>query len=200
MKTIFCIVIFSSIIELAGAQTLSAKERKFVIDLLKSNTQKFLASIEGVNEEQWKFKPNVNTWSVAEVAEHITASEGFLLSITQNVLKSPADPDRAKALEGNEQQILAKAADRSVKGHAPDMIKPYGQFSAKKDLIDAFKAAREKTITYIKTTADPLKHHLAAHPAVGDLTAYQLLVWIAAHANRHVAQLEEVKSNPDFPK
>jgi len=33
----------------------------------------------------------------------------------------------------------------------------------------------------------------------GEITAYQELVMIPAHANRHIAQLEEVMLLKDFP-
>ncbi len=200
MKRLFVVFFYFTTLQIAFAQTPSDDERKFLINLLEENSKKFLTNIEQVSDEQWKFKPSADKWSMGDVAEHITISEGFLLSIAQKLLQSPPDPEKAKTLEGNEQHILSKAMDRVAKAQAPEMIKPQGKFTSKFELIEAFKAAREKTITYIKTTNDPLKSHVAPHPAVGDLTAYQWLVWIAAHANRHVAQLEEVKTNSNFPK
>jgi hypothetical protein len=80
------------------------------------------------------------------------------------------------------------------------MIRPSGKFSSRDELVRAFLTARDKTINYINTTNDPLNVHVANHPAVGDLTAYQWLVWIAAHADRHVAQLEEIKASANYPK
>jgi hypothetical protein len=66
-------------------------------------------------------------------------------------------------------------------------------------LIAAFKIAREKTIMYVKNNNDPLKNHVVSHPSLGELTAYQWLVMIPAHANRHLAQLEEVMAMKEFP-
>ena len=182
------------------AQSLSQDERQHLVDLLEANAKKFLADIEHVNDEQWKFKPASNAWSVGEVSEHITLSEGLLYSIVQKTLLAPADDEKAKTLAGNEKQLLVSVMDRSVKAQAPEVIKPTGRFVTKKELIDAFKIARAQTINYIKTTQDPLKNHVARHPAFGELTTYQWLVFIAGHADRHVAQLEEVKNNINFPK
>lgn len=182
------------------AQTLSNEERKFVIDLLEANSKKFLMDIETVSEEQWKFKSAAETWSVGEVSEHITLSEGLLVSIIHKTLEAPADDQKAKALEGKEKQVLIGLKDRSFKAQAPEVIKPTGKYPTKKELIEAFKEARKNTIEYVKTTNDPLKNHVTPHPAFGDLTTYQWLVLLAGHADRHVAQLEEVKSNSNFPK
>ena len=74
------------------AQTLSAQERQFVIDLLETNSKIFLDDILEVSEEQWKFKPASDGWSVADVSEHITLSEELLLSIVQKTLQGDLDP------------------------------------------------------------------------------------------------------------
>ncbi len=192
------LVLFSA--SVLPAQTLSDEERKFVIDLLEANSKNFLMDIETVSEEQWKFKSAPETWSVGEVSEHITLSEGLLVSIIHKALEAPADDQKAKALEGKEKQILVGIKDRSFKVQAPEVIKPTGKYPTKKELIEAFKEARKNTIEYVKTTNDPLKNHVTPHPAFGDLTIYQWLVLLAGHADRHVAQLEEVKSNSNFPK
>ena len=196
----FLAVLFMLVVHTAVAQTLSVDERKFLIDLLEANAKKFLDDIEHVSDEQWKFKPASNAWSVGEVSEHITLSEGLLYSIVQKTLVAPPDDEKAKTLAGNEKQLLVSVMDRSVKAQAPEVIKPTGRFVTKKELIEAFKIARAQTIDYVKTTQDPLKNHVARHPAFGELTTYQWLVFIAGHANRHVAQLEEVKANINFPR
>jgi len=196
----FLAVFFMLVVHTAVAQTLSLDERKFLINLLEANAEKFLTDIDHVSDDQWKFKPNSNAWSVGEVSEHITLSEGLLYSIIQKTLLAPPDDEKAETLAGNEKQLLVSVMDRSVKAQAPEVIKPTGRFVTKKELIEAFKMARAQTIDYVKTTQDPLKNHIARHPAFGELTTYQWLVFIAGHANRHVAQLEEVKANINFPK
>lgn len=200
MKKIVLAVVYFLFVHVTMAQTLSPDERQYVVDLLEANARKFLDDIEHVSDEQWKFKSASNVWSVAEVAEHITLSEGLLYSIVQKTLLAPADDAKAKTLTGNETKLLVSVMDRSVKAQAPEVIKPTGRFATKRELIEAFKIARDQTINYVKTTQDPLKNHVARHPAFGELTTYQWLVFIAGHANRHVAQLEEVKTNINFPK
>ncbi len=60
--------------------------------------------------------------------------------------------------------------DRCAKAQAPEVLKPTGKFATKKELIEAFKIARDQTINYIKTNQDSLKNHVARHPACGELT------------------------------
>jgi hypothetical protein len=35
---------------------------------------------------------------------------------------------------------------------------------------------------------------------MGELDAYQWMLFMAAHSKRHLAQIEEVKADPNFPK
>ena len=200
MKIILLALFFLLAPDVILAQTLSKEERMFVIELLEANAATFLSHIEKLSDDQWKFKPSPDGWSVGEVSEHITLAEGLLFSIIQKTLQGPADEEKAKVLEGKEKQLLVGLRDRSFKAQAPEIIKPSGKFATRKELAAAFKTARDKTINYVKTTNDPLKNHVAPHPAFGEITTYQWLVLIAGHADRHVAQLEEVKSNGNFPK
>lgn len=183
----------------APCQQLTQEEREFVIEMLEENSDKFLADIEKISETQWKYKPAVGQWSVAEISEHITLSDGLFLSIAQNSLKSAADNSKANALVGKENSMIELLKDRTQKSRAPDALIPTNRYATKKDLIAAFKIAREKTTMYVKNTKDPLKNHIVSHPLFGELTAYQWLVMIPAHANRHVAQLEGVIVMKEFP-
>lgn len=183
------------------AQTLSDQERQFVIDLLETNSKIFLDDILEVSEEQWKFKPASDRWSMADVSEHITLSEELLLSIVEKTLQGAADEKKARNLEGKERQLLIDVKNRSTsKAQAPQVLRPTGKFATKKKLIETFIAVRQKTVDYVRTTNDPLKNHVANHPTWGDMTAYQWLIFIAVHADRHAAQLEEVKNDSNFPK
>ncbi len=42
-------------------------------------------------------------------------------------------------------------------------------------------------------------NHVATTP-VGMLDSYQLILFTAAHTNRHTQQIIEVKADPNFPK
>jgi hypothetical protein len=64
----------------------------------------------------------------------------------------------------------------------------------------AFLKTRAETRAYLESTNDSLKVHVAYHPQFKDLTAYQWLVWIAAHANRHAAQIEANIARDNFPR
>ena len=53
---------------------------------------------------------------------------------------------------------------------------------------------------YVHTTNDDLRDHFGPHPMLGTLDAYQWILLISAHSERHTKQIEEVKADPNFPR
>lgn len=185
----------------AAAGPLTGPEREAALKSLQATHDLFLKSIAGLSETQWKFKPAPDRWSVAEVAEHITISESTLLGIVQTkIMAGPATPDKRTEVAGKDEVILSKVPDRSHKGQAPEFLKPTNRWATEAALTKAFEDERKATMEYVKTTQDDLRDHMGPHPAFGPLDAYQWILLISAHSERHTKQIEEVKADPNFPK
>ncbi len=62
-----------------------------------------------------------------------------------------------------------------------------------------FREKRDATLDYTRTTSDDLRGHVVGK---GDTQrdAYQYLLMIAGHTERHVAQINEVKAAAGYPK
>src|SRR2546428_2584901 len=145
-----------------------------------------------------KFKAAPDRWSVAETLEHIALAEGFILqNITDKIMKAPAGaPDRDFA--ATDAMVLAMIPDRSRKAQAPPPLVPTGHATPAENL-DLFLKSRAKTIAYLQSTPD-LREHVADSPMGKPLDAYEWLLFIAAHSERHTKQILEVKADPNFPK
>jgi hypothetical protein len=59
--------------------------------------------------------------------------------------------------------------------------------------IAEFAARRTATLDYAWTSQDPLHAHTAPLTGPGQLDAFHWLVLLAAHTERHVAQLKEAR-------
>ena len=118
--------------------------------------------------------------------------------VSQRVLKAPSTP--GKSDKQNDEKLLVSVADRSEKFQAPEPIQPTSRFKTRGELIAAFKTRRDATIDYIGKTPDSLRDHLAPHPVFKDLDAYQWILLMAGHTERHVRQIEEVKAAAGYPK
>ena len=181
---------------------LTDQERAEAVKYLEETRQSFLDSVKGLSEAQWKYKAGPDRWSIAEVAEHITITEETILGWVKQLAQTPASasPEKKEAVKGKEAMIRASITNRSVKVQAPEILKPTNRWATQEDLVKAFKASRDKTISYIKETHDDLRSHFFAHPVFKDLDAYQWVILISGHGARHTAQINEVKEDPGYPK
>ena len=181
----------------ARAQDASAADKEKALALLESSKNGVLAATKGLSEAQWNFKPAPEKWSIAECMEHIAAAEDFIRgNIEQGVMKAPAAPDRdiAKIDAG----ILSGVPDRTTKFQAPEPIKPTNRFGSPEASIKHFVESRAKTEEYLKNTAD-LRGHAVDSPVGGKWDAYEFILLIGAHSERHTKQIEEVKASPGYP-
>ncbi len=181
--------------------TLSPEEREAALKSLQATHDAFLKSIAGLSEQQWRFKPAPDRWSVSEVSEHITVAESSIFGLVQSkFMTSPADPAKRAEAAGKDEIILLKVPDRSHKVQAPEFLKPTNRWASEAELVKAFEDSRQVTMDYIRSTNDDLRDHFGPHPVLGMLDAYHWFLLISAHSDRHTKQIEEVKADPNFPK
>ena len=188
------VVLSSSLI--AGEVTKA--DRDTLVDHLKKTEAAFLKSIDGVSDAQWTWKSAPDRWSVAETAEHITKAEDLLRGTVEGMMKAPAAPDVLAKTKGKEEVILKAIPDRTRKAQAPEPLVPKGTFATKAALIDAFKAARAKTLAIAGGTTDLRAYGMAGFP-IGEMDAYQGILFLSAHTERHTKQIEEVKTTAGYP-
>jgi hypothetical protein len=182
-----------------SARDVSPTDRKALVDHLKRTEAAFLKSIDGVSDAQWKWKAAPDRWSVGETAEHITKAEDLLRGRVEGMLKAPAAaPDLLAKTKGKDEMILKAVPDRSQKRQAPEPLVPTGSFANKAALVTAFKAARAKTLAVAGGTTD-LRAYANAELPVGETDAYQGILFLSAHTERHTKQIEEVKATAGYP-
>jgi len=184
---------------LAVAQSLTPSEREKGINYLEQTRNDVIAATKGLSDAQMKFKPAPDRWSIAETLEHITLAEDYLFSnVTQNIMRAQAGPagrDTAKV----DALILSAVPDRSQKRHAPGPLVPSGRWTTA-EMLAHFEQSRAKTISFLKSTPDLREHASSDNPFQQPMDAYQWMLFIAAHSERHTKQIEEVKADPKFPK
>ena len=197
MKKPICLLTLTLALAPAFAATLTQAERDRAIAELTASRQQFLDSVAGLSPAQWNFKPDEKTWSVAE-CEHIAVSEDVLLGSIAKTVQGPVDPDKKSVV--TDEFILKAVVDRTQKFQAPEVLRPTHRFATPQETIDHFKQSREHTIAYVRDTQDDLRDHFFDHPVLKTMDTYQWILLLSAHSQRHTAQLNEVKANPNFPK
>jgi hypothetical protein len=205
MKSSFAPVVFTLFVSLAlvctsaaRAQELTQADKDKAVQYLESTKKDVLDATKDLSPAQWNFKPALDRWSVAECMEHIAAAEDYIRGmVVEKVMLAPAVPGRdVVAIDA---AIIANVPDRTTKRQAPDEIKPSNRFGSPQGSIDHFVESRAKTEEFVKNTPG-LRHHAADSPAGTKWDAYEFVLLIAAHSERHTNQIKEVKADPNFPK
>ena len=159
-----------------------------------------LASVKGLSEAQLKYKPAADKWSVEDCMKHIAATEIGLWKMTEGTINGAANPEKKSDIKMTDEEVMKNIENRTNKVKTFPPFEPQNTgFSTLNDAINSFKENRGKLIDYIKHSEADLRNHIATLP-VGSFDSYQMILFIGAHSNRHMQQIEEVKANPGFPK
>jgi len=196
MATISAALLFAG--AAAFGQALTQADRERGIKYLEQTRGGVVAAVTGLSEAQMTFQAAPGRWSVAETLEHIAKSEDFIFqNVTERVMKAPAGAagrDTAKI----DAMVLAVIPDRSHKAQAPPELVPKRTWTAA-ECLDHFLKSRAATIAFLESTPD-LREHVTDSPLGQPLDAYEWLLFIGAHSERHTKQILEVKADPNFPK
>jgi uncharacterized damage-inducible protein DinB len=193
-----CVLALTLSLVPAYGQPLTQQERDSLSKHLQQTRKAFLDSTADLSDAQWTFRPAPDRWSIADVAEHIAISETTILQlVTDKMLNGPPIPRPPNTV--SDEKLLAWLLDRTSKFQAPEMLRPTNRWATRDALTKDFLAAREKTMTYVGTTADDLHGHGGPHPVFKMLDGYQWLLLLSGHSARHIAQIEEVKASAAYP-
>ena len=199
LKQVVVAVALVAAMPVQAAAPISQQDRDALVRDLEASRAKFLEAIADVKTEaQWNYKPAPDRWSVGECAAHIIAAEEYFRQNIAAAMKSPVTtpPPNATAGDG----VIAKMIrDRSQRFTAPTAIEPTGKVVPKAQAIKDFEATRAKSLEYVKTTQDALREHVAGQPPQ-QMSAYQLVLMMSGHTERHTLQLLEVKATAGYPK
>lgn len=184
----------------AAEQPLSNEDRAKAIAELEASRRELLAAVKGLSPAQWRFKPAPERWSISECVEHIAlAEDSYFQLITQRLMKAPpAAPDKLAEVQGKDQYVLNTMPDRSSKRQTSPALEPKGK--TPEESLEQFRKSRDRFISYVRTTQDPLRFRAQAHRAVGLIDGYQWILLAAGHVRRHIEQIEEVKREKGFPR
>lgn len=179
--------------------SLSQKERKAGINLMKDTKADVLKNIKDLSETQLNFKQAADRWSVKECMYHIAISEKNLWDMLEGSMKSAANPEKRSEIKVTDDELVKMMENRTnrVKTIAPFEPQNTPYKSIAEALID-FKTRRADHIKYLKSTTEDLRNHVVQMP-FGWIDGYQLCLMMASHSNRHNQQIDEVKSDPNFP-
>lgn len=176
------------------AASLTDLERQRLIAHLEMTGRWVVDEVSGLSSAQLAFRPAPEAWNILEVLDHLVVVGPIYWQDLQKALKSPPSrPMRA----GSDADILWYGIDRTQRQKAVPAEEPKGQVRDLGAGLDAYRKRHAQLLQYARTTTDDLRGHLVEREGCD---AYQWLLLISTHEQRHVLQIREIKAAPDFPK
>ena len=178
---------------------MDATERDFVVGILKEKRERLLSAIAGLTPEQRVFRPGAERWSVTDCVEHIILVETSVMDQIKQQLQCAPEPEKAAGAAGKEKLILRAVPARGTRVKAPEGATTTGRWPDFEELLEAFEKTRQRSIRFATGPEVDLRNHFFPHFVFKDLDCHQWLVFLGAHCERHVLQMEEIQSAAGFP-
>lgn len=165
--------------------------------------QQFIQAASGLTTEQAQFKSSPDAWSVVDIVEHLVwAEQGGINGMWKALegIKSNKPLWTGDAIHRglSIEEIIEKTWQPKEK--APEIAKP--KWGGPVDFWIASLNACQLVLEALgKALAGfDLEQIIHPHPISGPLNVLQRMEFLRFHLNRHQAQVERIKSHPDFPK
>jgi hypothetical protein len=125
-----------------------------------------------LTDDDARWKPAPDRFSVAEVLAHLSHSEGTCYRLRLDLFMSQDRPE----LEADDAQMhLALYRDADPE-----------------DAFDQFEEQRESNVEYLRDLPASAAHRIAHHPEAGEITLVQMLHEWAMHDLGHIRQIAEL--------
>ena len=169
-------------------------ERKNAVDHLKASHKALKEAIKGLTSSQLNFKPSNDIWSIAECVEHIAITEATIFGMVNMALTNEATDVETLP----DEQVLGIIESRDQKVKTRPEAEPTEKFGKSDGSLEEFERLRKSNIEYVRATEDDLRAGYVELP-FGWIDAYQVILFMSGHTNRHVAQIEEIKAHSEYP-
>ncbi|WP_421810279.1 DinB family protein [Flagellimonas sp.] len=184
----------------ADTTKLNEQDREWMLKHLTETRNHMTQVLEGLTNAQLNFKPDENSWSIAECVEHLAVTENGFGGLIQKTVGAGPNPVLKDSLVFKDEDIMTNISDRSNKVKTSEAFEPSGQFESFENTLQAFLEKRNAHIEYVKTTEDDLRNRYSKDLPFGPVDGVQLIIFAAGHTERHVLQMEEVMAHTKFPK
>ena len=155
----------------------------------------FFRAADAIPPEHWNSHPRSDQWSAAELVAHLVMVERAVVGgadrISQRIPK-PIPFHKRFHLP------IWVVESRWIRRKSP-MPLDQGLLGTKEEMLAELRAARERTLAFLKETKDrDLSAYCWEHAFLGMLNIYEWFEMIAAHEIRHTKQMKEIAAH--FPK
>lgn len=160
-----------------------------LIDKLDRAQAEFLRAADTVGAADWKTRPEPGRWSAAELVAHLIGVEKSVIEKADRISqKAPKHVPFLKKLR----LPMALVESRLIRRKSPVPINA-NSLRDKEDMLAELRQARERSLAFLDETKHrELGDYLWKHPAIGMLSMYGWIEFLASHQKRHTKQMREI--------
>ena len=199
LKRQILLLVLASVPLSAADARMTPEDRANVLKWLEESRKEFLSAIDGVTDQQWKWKPATDRWSVGEIAEHVVLAEASQFANVKKAMSLPVNTAWAEETKGKTEMLETILAPRLGKAQAAEAIVPKGEMTLGQ-IRGRFEKQREEIVKFASETDLALKEHTLNNAFFGVLNAYHWLIYAPLHTMRHIKQIAEVRNTPGYPR
>jgi hypothetical protein len=175
-----------------SAEPMTAGDRQRLIAHLEMTESWLVSELKGLSADQLKFRMTPESWTIADVVEHLEIAEP---QYWQRVLDSMKQPPNTEKLTATDAGILWYGIDRTNRNKTGEARVPKGKNDAAGSLA-AFRKLRATIVDYAKNTQEDLRSRKLLE---GNMDVYQWALMISSHSQRHILQIREIKAHASYP-
>ena len=177
-----------------AAEPMKAGDRQRLLAHLEMTETWLVSELNGLSTAQMAFRMTPDSWSIADVTEHLAIAEPQYWQKVQDSMKQPATTEK---LEATDAGILWYGIDRTNRQKTGEARVPHGTYKTAADALAAFRKLRSTMRDYAQSTSEDLRSRKLLE---GNMDVYQWFLMISAHSQRHILQIREVKAHANYPK
>jgi hypothetical protein len=176
------------------ADPMTQRDREHLVAHLEMTQAWLTDEVSHLSPAQLNFRPAPDKWTVAEVVQHLAIAEPNYWKLLQDGLKQPP-----KKLDKptNDADVLWYGIDRTHHDKTSPDENPKDQVIDVPQALKTFLAMHARLLEVARSSNEDLRGHAVTEWGVD---AYQCLLEISTHEQRHILQIREIKANPGFPK
>jgi hypothetical protein len=192
-KALSGLVFFAAALSTYG-NPMTQQEREHLVAHLEMTQAWLTDEVSALSAAQLNFRPAPDRWTVAEVVQHLVVAEPNYWKLLQDALKQPPKKLSERATDAD---VLWYGIDRTRHDKTSADQNPKDQHIDEAQAMKAFLAMHAQLLAMARSSKEDLRGH--AVPDWG-VDAYQCLLEISTHEQRHILQIREIKASAGFPK
>lgn len=164
------------------------EERGWLLEHLKTVHVAMNEVVSQISPVQWNRRGSIEAWSPREIVEHTVMVDEEILGDVQDHWKDEPIPDWENVV-GRKDLMLKRYLPNIGRARASTKTSTFRGFR-QEDVCESFQKSYDAVARLLDRGSDtPLKAIIWAHGGMGALSAYQWLLYIPLHTERHLNQL-----------